>query len=676
MNDVRRPLGIPDPLYGQPYVDHDEWRDEPVRYRYVHGGFDGTECRFSFYFPEAAVYQGRFFNPLMPVPGTEHAIEGGLYGDRQIAFARSSGAYLVESNLGLTRRAFRAEDSSIPGYRAAAAVATYSRVVAADMYGDHRPYGYVFGGSGGAYRTMACIENAPGVWEGAVPFVMPAPNSLPNALSSLGHLLRVLGGKVDRIVDALEPGGSGDPYEGLDVEEREVLAEVIRLGFPPRALFDSARISMQYTTILAGLFDHLHAWDPGYFDDFWTVPGYLGASPRSSIHEVRIQHKTSVRRRVTAAEATEVGLSLPLALAGQDAGDFPAALVLEHLPPGDITGSVLRFESGAAAGHHVFVGAVRGEYVGIGIGQEEFEALREIQPGDDVLVDNSDYLAVQTYHRHQVPPSAFPEYDQFTAAGHTVYPQRPQLAGLRYERNNGAGLQHGRVGAKMIIVQTMMDEGAFPQNAHWYYRRLQAALGPSVAEHVRLWFIDHAMHGAPATIPGEVMRPARTSRVIDYRGALEQALRDVADWVEHGTPPPPNTNYEWCDGQIVLPTTAASRLGIQPVVTLLVDGGARAEVLVGQEVEFVGLAEVPVGAGTIVAAEWDFEGTGDFPVATRFSNEDLSFPALTLRQSHTFGQPGVYFPALRVTSQRLARLDDPHALVRNLGRVRVVVREA
>jgi hypothetical protein len=50
-----------DPLYTQPYVDIDEWRDKPVRHRYVHGGFKGTEARFSIYFPPKEQYQGRFF---------------------------------------------------------------------------------------------------------------------------------------------------------------------------------------------------------------------------------------------------------------------------------------------------------------------------------------------------------------------------------------------------------------------------------------------------------------------------------------------------------------------------------------------------------------------------------------------------------------------------------------
>ncbi len=36
------PAGSKDPLYQTPYIDVDEWRDEPVRHRYVHGGFEDT----------------------------------------------------------------------------------------------------------------------------------------------------------------------------------------------------------------------------------------------------------------------------------------------------------------------------------------------------------------------------------------------------------------------------------------------------------------------------------------------------------------------------------------------------------------------------------------------------------------------------------------------------------
>ncbi|RYH13537.1 MAG: hypothetical protein EON57_01785, partial [Alphaproteobacteria bacterium] len=51
---------VADPMFAEPYIDLDEWRNVPVRHRYVHGGFKGTETRFSFYLPPTDQYQGRF----------------------------------------------------------------------------------------------------------------------------------------------------------------------------------------------------------------------------------------------------------------------------------------------------------------------------------------------------------------------------------------------------------------------------------------------------------------------------------------------------------------------------------------------------------------------------------------------------------------------------------------
>ena len=89
-----------------------------------------------------------------------------------IAFAIASGGYLLESNLGATSMY---DSDGLSMYRASAAVAEYSRVVAAEMYGPHRPYGYTYGGSGGGFKTMAAAENTTGVWDGFVPYVIGSP---------------------------------------------------------------------------------------------------------------------------------------------------------------------------------------------------------------------------------------------------------------------------------------------------------------------------------------------------------------------------------------------------------------------------------------------------------------------------------------------------------------------
>ena len=95
-------IGSKDPAFGVAHLDVDEWRDEPVRHRYVHGGFEGTDTRFSIYFPPPERYEGRFFHPVLPMSGIEHAAAlGVLYGVAgSIEFAVDSGAYLVESNMG------------------------------------------------------------------------------------------------------------------------------------------------------------------------------------------------------------------------------------------------------------------------------------------------------------------------------------------------------------------------------------------------------------------------------------------------------------------------------------------------------------------------------------------------------------------------------------------------
>jgi hypothetical protein len=666
------PLGLTDPMYTEPFVDADEWRDEPARHRYVHGGFDGTDCRFSMYFPDAARYGGRFFHPVSPVPGSEHGVRDGTL-TTFLPFAVGSGGYLVESNLGRFRRALRGEDSTVAGYRASAAVATYSRALAAEMYGAHRPYGYVFGGSGGAYRAIACIEMGHDVWDGAVPYIHGSMQSIPSMHSVQAHAFRVLGDSIPSIIDALEPGGSGDMFAGLTEEQRRALAEATRLGFPTGAWFDAERIKLQYTTIWGGLFDHFVTWDPTYLDDFWTVAGSLGANPTPSLLGNRVEHETKIAELVLPSRARALGLPIPLALRGIDVDDVPVAYVLEETPDDDLTGAMLRFTSGGAADHHVWISGRRGEHLSTGIGQEEFEHLRRVAVGDHVLVDNSSYLAFQTYHRHQVPDDEYPEWDQFRAGGQPIYPQRAELLGPRFVHNNGAGLLSGRFGGKMIVVQSLFDEIAYPQQADWYRRRVAAAFGDRIDDHYRVWFTDHAMHQDPAVMPRVEIHPARSTRVVNYRGVLEQALRDLAAWVEQDVSPPASTVYDLVDGQIRLPARAADRRGIQPVVDLTANGSMRTTAAAGETVEFSAFVEVPPGTGTVVSAEWDFEGTGDFPVTEGFTNEDLSYPSMTLRREYAFAAPGTYFPSLRVTAQRLGQADHPHGRIPNLGRVRVVV---
>lgn len=64
-------LDVPD--FVQPFIDADEMRDTPVAHRFVHGGFEGTDTRFSFYLPSSDQYEGRFFQHVTPVPQSENS---------------------------------------------------------------------------------------------------------------------------------------------------------------------------------------------------------------------------------------------------------------------------------------------------------------------------------------------------------------------------------------------------------------------------------------------------------------------------------------------------------------------------------------------------------------------------------------------------------------------------
>ena len=76
----------------------------------------------------------------------------------------------------------------------------------------------------------------------------------------------------------------------------------------------------------------------------------------------------------------------------------------------------------------MYVVGVQDDVIITGVGEAHFEGLSQLAAGDEVLIDNSVYLAFQTYHRHQVHPD-FQVWDQFTVGGQPVYPQRQNVIG-------------------------------------------------------------------------------------------------------------------------------------------------------------------------------------------------------------------------------------------------------
>lgn len=632
-----------DPLFCRPYVEVDEERAGPVPHRYVHGGFEGTNARFSFYFPPKEQYRGRFFHNTYPMALTSDIgpfpIEFEVaMGD--LGFTVDSGAYYVQTNNGGVFRA-AGVDPAIPAWRVNAAAAKFSRLVAGRVYGEHRPYGYLFGGSGGAYQTMGAMENTDGIWDGFVPFVPGCNHSIPSMFTVRMYALRVLRqrGRLAAIADAMEPGGSGDPYAGLDEEEAGALREVSLMGFPPRGWYDHEAMGSGYFANISGM---IPAMDPGYNEDFWSKPGYLGTDASSAITSERF--------------------SFDSAVAGAS-GSPPWVIELADVPPRDGKDGHLVVLDGAAAGASLPIARTDGRTITL-IMTCDPAAAGAIRPGDKVRIDNSWALALQTYHRHQVPPT--PDYygwSQFRDAfGEPVHPQRDVLVGPTGTVNSAGSVLTGQCHGKVLMLAVLLDVDSFPWQADWYRSQVMAAKGPDFAEDFALWFIDNAHHENPMT-------PIQRGHAISYGGALQQALRDLALWVEQGVRPA-EPAYRIEETQVILPESARERGGVQPVIALLANGSQRAEVKAGEAVSLTARIEVPPGAGRIVSAEWDFEDTGDFPV-----KPDLGEPqaAISLSASHTYARPGTCFAVLRVASQRDGNAGTPYGLVRNIARVRIVV---
>jgi hypothetical protein len=656
-----------------PFIDVDEWRDTPRRHRYVHGGFDDTHTRFSFYFPPAEEYRGRFFQYLEGgAGGHDNLISVGYDGKGMAWFFDLSfdelGGYMVESNQGHFPGEGLGFEDDYELFGASANVALYGKQLAAEMYGVEPHHGYIWGVSGGGARSGQCLENRPDIWQGGAPHAGIGQDTQwsPNGLTWL--LAR---DKYPEIIDATEPGGTGNPFEGLSHAQREALAELYRRGYPRGGENQLAPFTPWAFPMYA-----MQDRDPTYFDDFWNVPGYLGHDDPQVVAPVLISERHTVTRVVPASQIKNLmaQMAVRLATAGAAGTDPSWGVQIDTDDHERLFMAKVTVLTGKAAGRVLLVSGTEGNVLSA-FSERTPEMFEGVAVGDEVQIDNRDFVAFCYYHRYTIenPASAGaidPSFEPWAVDGIPIYPQRA----TRPVSAAAPTAYKGTLTNKMIYVQPTLDTQVWPTTIAPYRQMILDNLGDRADDHFRLWFVENAPHGTPEFL-GPALTPEKDpgvwrSRLVSYDGVTAQALRDVVRWAEDDVPPPFYRGFSGLgrDNQLSLPSRAAERGGVQPVVSATANGGLRADVQVGESVSFLGSAEQPPGMGTIVRAEWDYEGRGAFESL----DVDGSSSSVELKVDHAYSEPGTYFASFRVGAYREGTTTGP--TTDNLARVRVVVR--
>jgi hypothetical protein len=663
--------------FGRPFIDVDEWHDEPRRHRLLHGGFEGTETLFTFYFPPAAQYQGRLLQYLEGGAGGHENILaanvmgfGGAEPPWQYAYAFDEmGALLIESNQGHPSNAGHTGfHNDVYLFGASAETARFAKWLALRLFGSDVERSYVFGASGGGHRSFQCLMRAPDVYDGAVPEVFGVN---PGAYWSIfGDAVDALGADVVAVRDAMEPGGSGDPFNGLSFHQREVLRDLFQMGFPRGATTQLAHIAV-FPFTLYNTIEH----NPKYFHDFWNTKGYLGHDEPGRLGERLIQTTATVDKVVEASDMmSSVFVAMQLATAGATL-QTPYGVRLNVDDPHRLVMAKVTVKSGKAAGREMVIADVAQGDALVPFGEKCPELFEDVEPGDEVEIDNRDWIAFCNLYRHSVEfnvpglrrnDAPVPDdYERFAVDGHAVFPQ----TGASHYDLDVVDPWPG----KMIYIGAVNDICIWPTIVSSFDQYVRSVIGDRTGDTYRLWWVENSTHGRAEMASVLTREPPSIwrTRLVDYEAVGATALTALRAWVEDGVEPPADSAYTLtADKDIVLSRDPLTRGGVQPVVELTVGGGARIDVQVGQEVTFDGRAIVPKDAGTIVEAEMDFDGSDTWPL--QVAGADGSRDRIDVNATHVFTAPGTYFPVLRVGSHRDGAARRGEA-VRNLARCRVVV---
>lgn len=604
--------------------------------------------RVLWHFPEKKYFRNRFFQQTYPL---DLDILNTV--DNRFAF-ESGGGYMV----GIT------PGNPNVGYRVPAAAAKLAKDYANKLYGNTaRIYGYMYGQSGGSVQSIGAAENTTGVWDGIVPVVIATDALNVHSFMWGGHYaLAVPEAKRLAIAEAATPGSGKDIYADLNTAERAALDELLNAGYPRNVL---ESMSFSFGSVLQGG-GSLRTLDPTYETDFWSKPGYEGANPPDYLRAAIVDGTASI------ASITRNAQNVPTAI------DFGHAT----MPAFGSTGNAgLQFSVIAAAGTQIgrsegtsLSGKLEGTTLKLDDGKNDPALLAALVVGGKVRIDNRYALATAFYPRHSILDNGIPAYNQYrNADGTPKHVQRPVLplpiSFLNNVRTAGGVRQTGDLKVKTIVFENLADGNSYPYVAGFCDRMVRRTMGPTAAAaNFRVYYQENGIHGAFLdNLPGKFGTVTAATG-----GTLHQVLLDLADWVERGIAPRRSTRYTIDTmNQVVLPASAATRGGHQPLISLTANGRDRAEVGVNQPVTLAGRIEMPPGPGKIIRYDW-YLGTPDMKFEPPV---ELPLPRtrLTVKRTVSFPTPGVYMITLRTIGQRGGEADSTTPLY-NIDRVRVVVK--
>ena len=394
------------------------------------------------------------------------------------------------------------------------------------------------------------------------------------------------------------------------------------------AWFDAERVRLQYTTVWAGLFDHFATWDPTYFDDFWTVPGYLGANPTESLARTpRSQHKTKIAEAGPAPEARRARPADPDGPArARTSTTCPVAYrargparrrphrrdVALHERTGRRPPRVDLRRARRHLTHRDRTGGVRAPP----------QASRSATTCSSTTRPTSRSRPTTATKCH--PDDESPSGTSSAPRGRPDLPTAPAAArpALRAQQRRGPDertlrrqddrrpepLRRDRLSAASGVVPPAGRGGCSATAS-----TTSTASGSPTTRCTRPR--GDATHRAATrrATRGSSTTAACSSR----RSATSPPGQNAASRRRRARTTSSSTARSYC------PATAAARRGIQPVVHAHRERRRTRRRRGRRAGRLLRAVEVPAGAGTIVAAEWDFEGDGDFPVVEPFTNEDL-----------------------------------------------------